>query len=241
MPPRRFRHTFTALSELSRLMAMSNTLVGTAGLRGFDCNTTVGRDDAGAFYEMGYRFAMRYVRRTHAASNDLSTEEIQDLHAAGLAVSPVQHYGPADGWVPTFELGHQYGTTAALACHELKAPSGITVWLDLEGIAPGTPAGVIIGFANAWHDAVTAAGLQSGLYVGWECGLTPTQLYHSLKTTRFWSSYNLNADQVPSRCGTCMSQHAALPKDKPAGVPYEIDVDTVTGDLLGRFPTFFGP
>lgn len=222
-------------------MAMSNTLIGTAGLRGFDCNTTVGRDDAGAFYEMGYRFAMRYVRRTHAASNDLSTEEIQDLHAAGLSVIPVQHFGPSDGWMPTDDLGHRYGATAALACHELNAPAGISVVLDLEGVSSKATSGQVIRFANLWWDAVNTAGFLPTLYVGWDCGLSPSQLYHSLKFTRYASAYNLNEDMMPVVCGVCLRQHAALPKDKPAGVPYEIDVDVITGDKLGRFPVLWTP
>ena len=212
--------------------------IGNVGQRGFDANHVISREDADAFVAHGYTFALRYIRRAQAASNDLSAGEVADLHAAGLAVGIVQHFGPREGWIPTDGLGAQYGTTAAIACEALNVPPGVTVWLDLEGIAEGTDAEQIIRYCNDWYAAVANKGFQPGVYVGDANGLTPDQLY-SLRFRRYFAAYNLNLDQYPATCGVCMRQHAATAADKPAGIPYEIDTDTIVGDQLGRFPTLW--
>lgn len=219
---------------------MGHALLGVANQRGWDCNAVVSSDDAQAFAAAGYSFCLRYIRRANAAANDLSVAEIQTLHAQGLAVMPIQHFGPAEGWVPTAELGEAYGTTAALACSELEIPAGVSCWLDLEGVAEGTSSDQIIRFCDEWWGAVGASGYDPGIYVGDANRLTPNQLY-GLRFDRYYAAYNLNADQYPATCGVCIRQHEATGADKPAGVPFSIDTDEIIGDKLGRFPTLFAP
>lgn len=211
------------------------------GLRGFDANTPVTYEDARAFIDAGYRFAVRYVRRVVTASNDLSAIEFDALTCAGLAVMPVQHVESAESWSPTDTTGRAYGRQAGLAAHEIGITTGTTVWLDLEGVATDTKDEQIIRYCNYWHDAVAATGFQPGIYVGWHSGLTPAQLYGRLKFTRYWGAYNLNADQRPATCGVCMQQSAAKHEDRPRGVGFGFDINTVKGDALGRFPMMTAP
>lgn len=211
------------------------------GTNGFDCNATVGLEDARAFYERGYRFAMRYIRRQQPHDHDLSRDEVQALLDAGLAAMAVQHVESERSWYPTAVKGSAYGNVAAEECLRLGLPPGLTVWCDLEGTAVDVRAADVIAYCREWFQAVRSAGYLPGLYVGWNCGLTPEALYQQLAFQHYWAAFNLNADQFPAVRGVQMRQHAAKPEDAPAGLLYAIDTDTVQHDRLGGLPTAWAP
>lgn len=256
---------------------MSSARVGILphGSRGFDANTRVSLAAASAFWSAGYRYAVRYVRRTTPHDYDLSTTEVLQLLRAGLGLMVVQHVTGPDaqgrGWIPTSALGAQYGETAADECRKLGLPKGIAVWCDLEGVRyigdrPAMPAEQVIGFCNAWFDAVKAQGYDPGLYVGYDCGLTGEQLYWKTKFRRFWSAYNLNADSVPVKRGVCQVQLAYPPAtanertvqkymdkyqlshaeakslaQRVIGVSFEYDVDLIQRDGFNNLPAMLLP
>jgi hypothetical protein len=211
------------------------------GIKGFDTNVPISSNDARAFFNAKYRFAARYIPRVTARPNDLTTAEIDRLFSGGLAVSLVQHVESADAWTPTDDKGRQYGDVAGAYCKSLGVPAGVTVWLDLEGIALGVDAEQVIRYCNYWHDKVLTAGYEPGIYVGWRCVLTGEQLYKRLKFKRYWSAYNENSDQLPIVRGVCMSQHVARTGDKPNGIDYGIDTDLIAADRLGDLPTLYAP
>ncbi len=213
-------------------------VVAPAGANGFDVNVPVDGVSARAFRAAGYVFAIRYIRRDPRSHNDLSVQEIETLHGAGLAVGIVQHFGPKEGWTPSDDLGRQYGRNAAAAAIELGTPPGTNVWLDLESVDPAVDVETIIRYCNRWHDVVAAAEFDPGIYVGYGARLSPDQLYRRLKFARYWGSYNLNRDEEPSVRGLCMKQHEGT---APAGTHLMIDLDTVSGDRLGGFPTLWAP
>ena len=93
------------------------------GARGFDCNTRVTAPVARAFQAAGYRFAIRYVRRSTRHDYDLSVSELVTLLGAGLAVMIVQHVA-AEGWHPTASLGASYGAIAAEEARAVGVPQG---------------------------------------------------------------------------------------------------------------------
>jgi len=204
---------------------------GVIGAKGFDINEIVTAAKAASFAASGYTFALRYIPRLTAAPGDLTTGELATLHAAGLAVMPVQHVRSETSWSPNASLGGIYGQTAADYCAALAVPHGVTVWLDLEGVAVGTPSADVIAYCTAWYNKVSMAGYDPGLYIGWHSGLSPAELY-ALPFMRYWAAYNLNADQEPATCGVCMRQHAT---------DGEHQSDTVTADKLGRVPTVCAP
>lgn len=241
--------------------------VGTlpAGSRGFDANTRVSLQAASAFWDAGYRFAVRYVKRSQAHDYDLSTTEVLQLLKAGLGIMVVQHVAPP-GWTPTENMGAVYGETAADETRKLGIPKGVVVWCDLEGVAIGTPASQVIQFCNAWYDRVRAAGFDAGLYVGYDSGLTADQLYYKLKFRRYWAAYNLNADSVPSVRGVCQVQLAYPPvtasgrtvekymekyqlsdaaalslAQRVKGIPFEYDPDVIQRDHFNNLPTLLLP
>jgi hypothetical protein len=206
-------------------------------LNGFDCNIPVTLADAQEFHKLGYRFAVRYVKRQTVRSNDLSAVEVKALHQAGLAVMPVQHVESEDGWIPSNEKGYMYGFGAVEHCRQIGIPSGTTCWLDLEGVDPHTPKEQIILYCNRWYDAVKVGGYQPGIYVGWHAGLTGEELYKRLRFERYWAAYNLNVDQYPAVRGVCMKQAAS----KSPVSRYAIDGDIISADKLGGFPTLYVP
>jgi Domain of unknown function (DUF1906) len=175
------------------------------GLKGFDANTPVSASTAAAFYAKGYRFCVRYVGRTTMASYDLTSAEAKTILEAGLALMVVQHVlNP--GWSPTESLGEEYGANAARFAKQVGVPAGVNLWCDLECVATGTAASDVIAYCNAWAAQVAASGYVPGLYVGYQPGLTASQLYYDLKFDHYWGAYNIDGDEIPASRGLMLQQ-----------------------------------
>jgi len=207
------------------------------GVRGFDTAERVNPSAAAAFRRGGYRFCARYVRRDKPHASALSATEARYLLNVGIGLMLVQYVESDTSWTPSGAKGTTNGSVAASEAANLGVPWGVTVWCDLEGVAPGTAAQSVIDYCNRWHIAVTSAGYVAGLYVGYHCGLTPTQLYRALRFTHYWSAYNLNADQYPAVRGVQMRQMRAGKGDFVAGQSTDFQVDKISADLLGGRPT----
>lgn len=211
------------------------------GTRGFDCNVRLAPQQASAFYDAGYRFAVRYVRRAEVNNHDLTTGEVLGILGAGLGLMVVQHVAKP-GWMPSASLGAQYGVTAGLEARAVGIPRGVTLWCDLEEVDSAADASSVIGYCNSWSSAVQAAGYSSGLYVGDGCGLSAQDLYWKLRFALFWGAFNINTDNIPAVRGLCMRQRPYPSEEKRvAGVPFEYDEDLIMGDALGGAPTFLLP
>jgi len=175
-----------------------------AGLKGFDANVTLSASTAAAFRAAGYRFCVRYVGRTQMASHDLTAAEATTILEAGLALMVVQHVlNP--GWSPTQSLGQEYGANAASFTKQIGVPPGVNVWCDLEGVSPSSASGDVAAYCNAWAEEVSAAGYVPGLYVGWEPGLSGTQLY-GLRFQHYWGAYNVDGSSKPTPRGFQLQQ-----------------------------------
>jgi hypothetical protein len=210
--------------------------------RGFDANQVITREHARAAFQAGYQFAVRYVRRRPFNPQDLTAGEVVTLLDAGLGLMIVQHVAAENRWIPAATLGTAYGATAASECQKVGIPAGVTVWCDLEGVAPGTTAPAVIAYCNNWHAEVAAADYQPGLYVGWHCGLSAVQLYRNLRFSRYWSGYNLDADKMPAVRGVCMRQFTAKESDLINGFTTQtMDVDVIHADAAGGTPSLLLP
>ena len=218
-----------------------HVFTGVRGIRGFDADVAITPQIAAAFSEHGYRFCVRYVRRQTFHEQDLTAAEARVILDAGLAFMAVQHVESEDSWTANGDKGQANGSVAAKEATAIGIPSGTTVWCDLEGVAKTSSAEDVAAYCNAWHERVAAAGFVPGLYVGWHCGLTPAQLYRSLRFTHYWAAYNLNADEYPLTRGVQMKQGAARALDRVPGFSFEFDTDTILGDKLGGMPTLVGP
>ncbi|MFL5384578.1 MAG: DUF1906 domain-containing protein [Longimicrobiaceae bacterium] len=174
------------------------------GLKGFDANTPISASTAAAFHAAGYRFCVRYVGRTQMASYDLTSTEAKTILEAGLALMVVQHVlNP--GWTPSESLGQEYGANAAKFTKQIGVPAGVNLWCDLECVATGTPASEVTAYCNAWAAQVSASGYVPGLYIGYEPGLTGTQLY-DLAFDHYWAAYNVDGSSKPLPRGYDLQQ-----------------------------------
>ncbi|HEU4557672.1 MAG TPA: glycoside hydrolase domain-containing protein [Longimicrobium sp.] len=187
----------------------ASTLAGTVqaaahDAKGFDANATITPSIAQAFVQAGYQFCIRYVGLVSMHSYDLTAGEAATILQSGLALMVVQHV-EYEGWAPSGDLGTEYGAKAAMLTQQIGIPAGVNVWLDLEGVAEGTPAQNVTDYCNNWFAQVQAAGYVPGLYVGYGAGLGPQGLY-DLPFQHYWSAYNLNADQYPAVRGVQMRQ-----------------------------------
>jgi hypothetical protein len=200
------------------------------GAQGFDTDTALTPSSAGALTTTGFRFAVRYLSRAiPQAPGDLSVEEARTILGSGLALMAVQHC-QRPGWLPSQALGEQYGATAEFNAQAIGLPPGVTLWLDLEGIAPYASAAETIAYVNAWTSQVAGAGYQAGLYVGANQPLNGDELYWRLKVTRYWRSASTVPD-IPYR-GYCMAQ--ALAPSPIDGI--SVDRNVVMADAFGGLP-----
>lgn len=179
----------------------------TAGIKGFDVDTTLTSSLAQAFYNAGYRFAVRYVGRVSMASYDLTNAEAETILDTGLALMVVQHV-LEPGWSPTQSLGAEYGANAASFTQQIGFPPGINLWCDLEGVSTSAAASDVIAYCNAWSAAVSSVGYVPGLYIGWEPGLTGQELY-DLEFQHYWGAYNVDGDSTPTPRGFQLQQRVA--------------------------------
>ena len=207
------------------------------GVRGFDTAETVSPSAATAFRQQGYRFCVRYVRRDKPHASALSVKEAKYLLAAGIGLMLVQYVESESAWIPSTAKGTTNGGVAASEAAKLGVPWGVTVWCDLEGVAPSTSAQKVIDYSNRWHAAVSSAGYVPGLYVGYRAGLSPTQLYRSLRFTHYWGAFNLNSDQYPAVRGIQMKQSLRRKTDSVPNSGNDFQIDRISADALGGRPT----
>ena len=215
-------------------MALSGTIArAPAGLIGFDQSEKLNSAQVRQYFASGYRFCVRYVSRdddsraanANRGTPDLSGDEAQNILSAGLALMVVQHC-PRPGWSPTGALGRTYGQNAASYAAEAEIPSGANVFLDLEGIAPGTAHSDIIDYGNQWFAAVQTGGYESGVYVGFDVFLSPDELFLDLATKHYWRADG-NIPDISHR-GYQLFQHVQYPD-----TPQEFDRDVTKDDAFG--------
>jgi hypothetical protein len=207
-----------------------------AGAIGFDTDSVLTAASVAAFRAAGFSFAIRYLSRTTPeTSGDLSAAEVATIHNGGLALMAVQHVRSA-GWQPSGVLGAQYGHAAAANAIAIGLPAGVSIWLDLEGVATGTAASDIIAYCNTWFFAVAHAGYRPGLYVGANCGLTSAQLGTELDCRFYWQS----GSSVPAVSGRAYCMVQTIDKsDVIDGVAY--DRDLIQADDHGDTPFWYAP
>ena len=199
--------------------------------QGFDLNTPLTPASAVAFKAAGMAFVIRYVPRTATliGTSNLTEQEIEIILTAGLALMAVQHVSP-DNWWPTAALGESYGQYGAEYADQIGYPKGGMLWLDLEMVNKDALPADIIAYCKAWFEAVSSAGYVPGLYVGWQTGLTPQQLY-DLPFTAYWRGYNADIG-IPGR-GYCMLQ---APQKTLDSIIY--DPDELVADKEGVLPVW---
>jgi len=178
-------------------------------------------------------FVVRYVSIGAEGGMDLTAEEVEFILGAGLALLVVQHVLEPN-WLPSAVRGTSEGTNAAKNAKAIGYAPGCHIVVDLEGVLPGTPSEVVIGYINAWASAVLAAGYLPMVYVGYNTMLTPAQLYEELPNVKaYWSDFG--ARQVAVR-GFMMKQ--LTDTTRLPGVPFEIDPDRIMADQKGDRPVW---
>lgn len=205
-----------------------NVVSAQPGRHGIDCNTVLTAANCSAIKAQGYSFCLRYVARgTTLAAHDLSPAEANRILSAGLALMPVQHVA-LPGWSPSAGLGATNGQHAATHVSNIGFPSGVNVWLDLEGIKPSSTHASVIDYCNAWFAEVSGAGFVAGVYVGAGAILTGDEFFWRLQTQHYWKSGS-TVPAIPQR-GYQMIQKI-IKNDKVDGV--EIDRNLTQNDAFG--------
>ena len=170
-------------------------------------------------------FFTRYVGLQASGHGDLSADETERVTESGRALVVVQHVR-YPGWVPSGAQGTADGLwavkNAQAAGYDVP---GACLTLDLEGVAQSSFGAPAIAFALAWSKAVADAGYAPTLYVGYDCGINPAQLYALAGFALYWS--DAGPRHVDTR-GFAAKQHQ---QQVVAGVP--VDFDYAAPDALG--------
>jgi hypothetical protein len=203
-----------------------------AGIIGFDTTDRLNPVTAKQYFNKGYRFCVRYLGRGDGKSkyDDLVETEAQVIVDSGMGLMAVQH-PLAEGWSPTQTLGQSFGSAAAKLAGDAGLPSGVTIWLDLEGVKASTMDTAVIDYCNAWFAEVAAVGYATGVYIGAAPGITPDQMYWNLKTKSYWQGGSSVAAGVPADIphrGYQLVQHI-----QNAGKSNEFDSNVTKNDAFG--------
>jgi len=180
---------------------MINAKIGSLpdGTTGFDTTTPLNPISAKQYLTKGYNFVVRYIGRGDGSRTfvDIDQQEAQAIVDTGLGLCVVQH-PLAEGWSPTAAKGKQFGAAGASLAGEAGLPSGMTVWLDLEGVASATQAQDVIDYCNEWYDEVSAVGYVPGVYIGANPGLSADQIYWDLSMKSYWRGGSSEESGVPA-------------------------------------------
>ena len=168
-------------------------------------------------------FVFRYIPLPgNDARGDIDAAEAQGILDAGLTLLLVQHCR-AGRWIASQGQGALDGDTAARAATKAGYAPGACLGLDLEALANvGAP---VAQHCEAWGASVIDAGFLPFLYVGFDAGLTPQQLYDMRNFTRYMS--DAGPRSVVTR-GFCCKQFA---QTTLCGIP--VDPDHAFPDVLG--------
>ncbi|MGO8992371.1 MAG: glycoside hydrolase domain-containing protein [Polyangiaceae bacterium] len=192
------------------------------GARGFDTATALDAATVAALKSAGFDFAVRYLGGVDVAEATL-------ILNAGLGLQLVT-YSAAPGWTPSAALGTLEGQTDVTQLRALGAPTGLTVWIDLEGAAGD--AASVTDWVNARSGVLVSAGFVAGLYVGNASVLDAAALYALPNVSRYWRAFNAGIPEPA--CGFCQMQ-LYPPSQVVQGV--DVDLDVVQEDYEGRLPT----
>ena len=192
-----------------------------------DTNAKLGVAALQAVLNAGYAGVARYLPLPrNNAGGDISADELRAILDAGLGLLLVQHVR-SPPWNPANHSGEEDAQAALQLARDVGYLPGAHIFLDLEGIVPGS-AEATKAFAEAWAKAVVTAGYLAGCYVGYDVPLNAQQLYDLHSVTSYWS------DAGPRRVATrgfAMKQHAEI---AIAGVKF--DPDTIASDLCEETP-----
>jgi hypothetical protein len=166
-------------------------------------------------------FVVRYL-------GSVTTLEITDILESGLGLQLVT-FSRVPGWMPTVEMGTEDGRTDVLRLQALGIPSGMLVWIDLEG-SSGDAADTM-AWINARAQILVQTGYVAGLYVGSQSVLNAVQLYALPDISRYWRAFNQGIPEP--QCGWCQTQ-LFPPNQQLGGV--EVDWNYTQTDFKGRVP-----
>lgn len=203
------------------------------GLTGFDVDSPLTIEQAQGMKSSGYDFCIRYIpRKDSLTAGNLTTVEANNILKAGLCLSVVQHVS-LPGWLPTAELGKEYGAYAAKYLNDIGIPTGICVFLDLEEVSRDASSQNVVDYCNFWFDELIYVGYMPSLYVGYSPGLSMEDIYERLSFTHYWRAYN--ADELPGR-GYQLVQHPQKVGESITYDPNTTQLDKKGGSIIWLAP-----
>jgi hypothetical protein len=206
---------------------MGTSVAATPAAKIVDTNVRLNPAILKAVQTAGYAGVVRYVPLPGVGdTKDIHSDELDAVMETGLGLLLVQHVR-FPHWDPRDHAGAADAQVAVNFAMQAGYLRGAHIFLDLEGIVPGTGKATK-AFAEAWAATVVAAGYLAGCYVGFDLPLSPQELFDLHGINSYWS--DAGPREVAVR-GFAIKQHAEI---TIAGVPF--DPDTVQLDGKGETP-----
>jgi hypothetical protein len=180
----------------------------------------------------GYAGVARYVPLPGLpGTKDIHQEEVDAIMETGLGLLLVQHVR-FPHWDPRDHSGADDAQVAVNFAKQAGYLPGAHIFIDLEGIVPGTGKATK-AFTEAWAATVARAGYRAGCYVGFDVPLSAQELFDLHIIDSYWS--DADPRQVAVR-GFSIKQGSQITIAETA-----FDPDDVQPDQKGETPVWMAP
>jgi hypothetical protein len=202
----------------------------------FDCDVKVTAASARAARAAGARGIIRYLGLGDGnGPGDLDPEETSAINGEGLEILAVQHAFEPETFDPAPGTGTVYGSRAAKNADRAGLVQGMTIYGDAEGSKLSIPESSWLAYWNDWADSVFARS-DSGLYVGYQSGMTSAGLYSLRRIDTYFSDAGRRKVDVR---GCALHQLGPSIVSKLLGLG--MDIDWLEPDALGGLPVSMHP
>ena len=132
-------------------------------IKGLDTNQPIGKH-AARLFDMGYRFAARYYRRKAHWTSNLRADEVQAIHAAGMAVIPVFQHKSNNVALFTKEAARIDGAAAVDRAKENEQPTNTAIYVAFDTDFTNANVSRAVAYAEIFSRIVSAEGYAVGAY-----------------------------------------------------------------------------
>jgi hypothetical protein len=175
----------------------------------------------------GFAGVARYVPLPGVnGTKDIHQDEVDAIMETGLGLLLVQHVR-FPHWDPRDHAGAADAQVAVQFAKQAGYLPGAHIFVDLEGIVPGTGKATK-AFTEAWAATIRDAGYLAGCYVGFDVPLNPQELFDLHGINSYWSDAG---PRLVAERGFAIKQHAPIAIDD-----ISFDPDTIQADRKGETP-----
>ena len=185
------------------------------------------RETAVAIRQAGFVGVGRYLPLpNNNAAEDVDAAELELICGVGLFAWLIQH-PRFPGWRPADHSGAADALAAVQRARMAGYPQRCHAFLDIEGV-DGTSEETRV-WATSWLATVRVSGFGGGVYQGYQCPMTPVELYYLHNANSYGSDWG-NRDVAQRGIAWKQTEHDVV----VAGL--KVDKGIIRPDRMGEVP-----